>query len=148
MSTEPERFSPADVDAALLEDAPESHLSLDQIRHRLGDDHPLTRRLSLVAELDRLPGLYTAMVREAHPGARPARLALYSAGLVSFFVNEERLRQAGILTDTCIRRSQGPCPTSADVCCSSCGGRPNAAELAFVMGLDRNDGPTLDDVIG
>ena len=148
MSTEPERYSPADVDALLLEDAPESHLSLDQIRHRLGDDHPLVRRLSLVAELDRLPGLYDALVREAHPGARTARMALYSAGLVSFFVTEERLRQAGILHDSCVRRSQGPCPTTAVMCCSSCGGRPDPAELAFVMGLDRNDGPTLDDVIG
>ena len=148
MSTEPERLSPADVDALLLEDAPESHLSLDQIRHRLGDDHPLVRRLSLVAELDRLPGLYDALVREAHPGARTARKALYEWALVAFFVREEKLRQAGLLGKGCIRGSRGPCPTSAVVCCTSCGGGVDPAELAAVMDLDRKDGPTLDDVIG
>ena len=71
---EPER---TDVDALLLDgaqDGPESYLSLDQIRLTLGDDHPLVRRLSLVAELDQLPGLYAALVREAHPGARAARV--------------------------------------------------------------------------
>ena len=148
MSTEPERFSPADVDAALLKAAPEFHLSLDQIRHTLGDDHPLVRRLDLVAELDRLPGLYAAMVREAHPGSRVARKSIYETGLVYFFVREEKLRQAGLLGKGCIRGSRGPCPTSADVCCSSCGGGVDPAELAAVMDLDRKDGPTLDDVIG
>ena len=147
MDLDADRRSPADVDALLLGDAPEFHLSLDQIRHTLGDDHPLVRRLSLVAELDRLPGLYAAMVREAHPGSRTARKALYEGGLVYFFVREEKLRQAGLLGKGCIRGSRGPCPTSADVCCTSCGGGVDPAELAAVMDLDRKDGPTVDEML-